>query len=79
MRRMCGAGEFGDIHVVQGTYSQDWLLYEPDWYWRIEQGRSRTFADIGTHSCDLAEHITGQHITSLCADLHTFHKTRKKL
>jgi predicted dehydrogenase len=78
MRRMCEAGEFGDIYVVQGTYSQDWLLYDTDWNWRIEQGPSRTFADIGTHWCDLAEHITGQRITSLCADLHTFHKTRKK-
>ena len=77
MRRMCEAGEFGDIYVVQGTYSQDWLLYDTDWNWRIEQGRSRTFADIGTHWCDLAEHITGQHVTSVCADLHTFHKTRK--
>jgi predicted dehydrogenase len=78
MRRMCEAGEFGDIYVVQGTYSQDWLLYDTDWNWRIEQGSSRTFADIGTHWCDLAEHVTGQRITSLCADLHTFHKTRKK-
>jgi predicted dehydrogenase len=78
MRRMCEAGEFGDIYVVQGTYSQDWLLYDTDWNWRIEQGPSRTFADIGTHWCDLAEHITGQRITSVCADLHTFHKTRKK-
>ncbi len=78
MRRMCEAGELGDIYVVQGTYSQDWLLYDTDWNWRIEQGPSRTFADIGTHWCDLAEHITGQRITSVCADLHTFHKTRKK-
>jgi predicted dehydrogenase len=78
MRRMCEAGEFGDIYVVQGTYSQDWLLYDTDWNWRIEQGPSRTFADIGTHWCDLAEHITGRRITSVCADLHTFHKTRKK-
>jgi predicted dehydrogenase len=78
MRRMCEAGEFGEIYVVQGTYSQDWLLYDTDWNWRIESGPSRTFADIGTHWCDLAEHITGQRITSLCADLQTFHKTRKK-
>jgi predicted dehydrogenase len=78
MRTRCAAGEFGDIYVVQGTYSQDWLLYDTDWNWRIEQGPSRTFADIGTHWCDLAEHITGQRITSVCADLHTFHKTRKK-
>src|ERR1700691_4658689 len=78
MRRMCEAGELGDVQVVQGTYSQDWLLYDTDWNWRIESGPSRTFADIGTHWCDLAEHITGRQITSLCADLKTFHTTRKK-
>ena len=38
MRRMCEAGEFGEIYVVQGTYSQDWLLYDTDWNWRIESG-----------------------------------------
>jgi predicted dehydrogenase len=78
MRGMCKAGMFGDIYVVQGTYSQDWLLYDTDWNWRIETGSSRTFADIGSHWCDLAEHITGKRISSLCADLQTFHKTRKK-
>lgn len=78
MRRMCEAGDLGEIQVVQGTYSQDWLLYDTDWNWRIESGPSRTFADIGTHWCDLAEHITGRQITSLCADLTTFLTTRKK-
>ena len=78
MRRMREAGDLGDIQVVQGTYSQDWLLYDTDWNWRIESGRSRTFADIGTHWCDLAEHITGLRFTSLCAELETFHHTRKK-
>jgi predicted dehydrogenase len=78
MRRMREAGDLGEIYAVQGTYSQDWLLYDTDWNWRIESGPSRTFADIGTHWCDLVEHITGLRITSLCADLQTFHKTRKK-
>jgi predicted dehydrogenase len=78
MRRMREAGDLGDILVVQGTYSQDWLLFDTDWNWRIESGPSRTFADIGTHWCDLAEHITGQRITSLCADLTTFLTKRKK-
>jgi predicted dehydrogenase len=78
MRALCEAGELGDVQVVQGTYSQDWLLYDTDWNWRIESGPSRTFADIGTHWCDLAEHITGKRITSLCADLTTFLDTRKK-
>ena len=78
MRRMREAGDLGEILVVQGTYSQDWLLYDTDWNWRIESGPSRTFADIGTHWCDLAEHITGARITSLCSDLTTFLTTRKK-
>jgi predicted dehydrogenase len=81
MRRMREAGDVGEIQAVQGTYSQDWLLYDTDFNWRIESemnGRSRAFADIGTHWCDMIEHITGLRITSLCADLQTFHKTRKK-
>ncbi|MGI8991415.1 MAG: Gfo/Idh/MocA family protein [Bryobacteraceae bacterium] len=81
IRRMREAGELGEIYSVQGTYSQDWLLYDTDWNWRIEtkeNGRSRAFADIGTHWCDMIEHTTGLRITSLCADLQTFHKTRKK-
>jgi predicted dehydrogenase len=81
MRRMRDDGELGEILVVQGTYSQDWLLYDTDWNWRIDSkanGPSRCLADIGSHWCDMAEHVTGQRITSLCADLQTFHKTRKR-
>lgn len=78
MRQMRIAEELGDIRFIQGTYSQDWLFYDTDWNWRIESGKSRTFADIGTHWCDLAEHITGLKITSVCADLETFIKVRKK-
>jgi predicted dehydrogenase len=81
MRRMREAGDLGEILVAQGTYSQDWLLYDTDWNWRIdpiESGPSRAMADIGSHWCDMAEHVTGLRITSLCADLQTFHKTRKR-
>ncbi len=81
MRRMREAGELGEILVVQGTYSQDWLLYDTDWNWRIDSkanGPSRCMADIGSHWCDMAEHVTGQRITSLSADLQTFHHTRKR-
>jgi len=75
------AGELGEILHVQGTYSQDWLLYDTDWNWRIdskENGPSRCMADIGSHWCDMIEHITGLRINALCADLQTFHKTRKR-
>src|SRR5215831_5790894 len=81
MRRMVESGELGDITIVQGTYSQDWLLLDTDYNWRIEakeNGSSRCMADIGSHFCDMAEHITGQRITEVCADLRTLHKTRRK-
>ncbi len=81
IRRMVEDGDLGEILVVQGTYSQDWLLYDTDWNWRLDSkfnGPSRCLADIGSHWCDMAEHVTGQRITSVCADMATFHKTRKQ-
>jgi predicted dehydrogenase len=81
MRALREAGELGEILVVQGTYSQDWLLYDTDWNWRVDAkaaGASRAMADIGSHFFDMAEHVTGLRVSSLCADLQTFHKTRKQ-
>ncbi|HYM12667.1 MAG TPA: Gfo/Idh/MocA family oxidoreductase [Bryobacterales bacterium] len=81
MRRMVVTGELGEILAVQGTYSQDWLFYETDYNWRLEPeagGKSRAMADIGSHWCDMVEHVTGLKITSLCAELQTFHPIRKK-
>ena len=81
MRGMREAGDLGEILVVQGTYFQDWLLYDTDWNWRVDNkagGPSRCMADIGSHWFDLAEHVTGLRVTSLCADLQTFHPTRKQ-
>jgi predicted dehydrogenase len=80
MRRMHEAGDLGEILVVQGMYFQDWLLYDTDWNWRVDGkagGPSRCMADIGSHWFDMAEHVTGLRVTSLCADLQTFHPTRK--
>jgi predicted dehydrogenase len=81
MRAMREAGDLGEILVAQGTYSQDWLLYDTDWNWRVETkagGPSRCMADIGSHWFDMAEHLTGLRVTTLCADLNTVHKTRKQ-
>jgi predicted dehydrogenase len=81
IRAMIEAGELGDILVVQGTYSQDWLLYDTDYNWRIEKaanGALRVVGDIGSHWMDLVQHLTGQKITALCADLTIIHKARKK-
>jgi predicted dehydrogenase len=81
MRRMIEAGDLGEILIVQGTYSQDWLLYDTDWNWRVdakENGALRAMGDIGSHWMDMIQHVTGQRITELCADLATFHHTRRR-
>jgi predicted dehydrogenase len=81
IRQMIAAGELGDILIVQGTYSQDWLLYDTDYNWRIEKGPNgalRAVGDIGSHWMDMIQHLTGLKITAMCAELATFHKTRRK-
>ncbi|HEX3986187.1 MAG TPA: Gfo/Idh/MocA family oxidoreductase [Acidobacteriaceae bacterium] len=81
MRQLRATGELGEILVVQGTYSQDWLLFDTDWNWRVSSsagGPSRCMADVGSHWFDMAEHVTGLRVSSLCADLQTFHTTRKQ-
>ena len=78
MQAMVAGGELGEIWAVQGTFSQDWMYFDTDWNWRVEAGPSRTFADIGSHWCDLTEFVTGLRFRSICAELTTFHKTRKK-
>jgi predicted dehydrogenase len=81
MRGMRQDGDLGEILAIQGTYFQDWLLYDTDWNWRVQAeagGPSRCLADIGSHWFDMAEHLTGLRVSSLCADLQTFHPTRKR-
>lgn len=71
-REMIAAGEIGDVHFVHGAYLQDWLLYPSDSTWRLDPtvgGESSAFADIGSHWCDLVQHVTGQRIVSVLADL----------
>lgn len=81
IRQYIASGELGEVLHVQGTYSQDWLLYDTDFNWRIEakaNGALRAVGDIGSHWMDMIQHLTGLKITALCADLATFHKTRKR-
>jgi predicted dehydrogenase len=81
IRQMIAAGELGDVLIAQGTYSQDWLLYETDWNWRLdskENGKLRVMGDIGSHWMDMIQHLTGLSITAVCADLATFYETRKR-
>jgi predicted dehydrogenase len=73
------SGQLGAIHVVHGSYLQDWLLSARTTNWRISSevgGPSRAFADIGTHWCDLAEWMTGQRILELSATIETVESMR---
>jgi predicted dehydrogenase len=81
VRQMIARGDLGEILIVQGTYVQDWLLYDTDYNWRLDvkdSGPMRVVADIGSHWMDLIQHLTGLKITALCADMETFHKKRKR-
>src|SRR3954469_18755771 len=78
-REMIAGGELGPVHFVHGAYLQDWLLEATDFSWRLEPekgGASSAVGDIGSHWCDLAQHVTGQRIVEALADLTTVVATR---
>ena len=80
-REMMAAGEMGEPHYVHGAYLQDWLLQPTDFSWRLEPekgGKSSAIGDIGSHWCDLVQHVIGRRIESVLADLHTVIATRIK-
>ncbi|WP_276353781.1 Gfo/Idh/MocA family protein [Cohnella caldifontis] len=80
-REYISRGDFGKANLVYGGYTQDWLLYDTDYSWRLDTGKnglSRAIADIGSHWCDTVQHILGQRIVELCADLKTVHPVRQK-
>lgn len=63
-------GELGAVHSMAANYLQDWLLLDDDDDWRTNPeigGRSRAFADIGSHAVDLVEFITGERIARVSA------------
>lgn len=64
------AGEFGDWNLLHGTYLQDWMLSPDAANWRVDPaagGRSRAFADVGSHWCDLVEFVSGERLAELTA------------
>ncbi|HYM22934.1 MAG TPA: Gfo/Idh/MocA family oxidoreductase [Vicinamibacterales bacterium] len=78
-RDTIAAGKLGAVHFVHGAYLQDWLLEPTDFSWRLEPekgGASSAVGDIGSHWCDLVQHVTGQRIVEVLADLTTVVATR---
>jgi predicted dehydrogenase len=78
-RAMVAEDEIGVPTFIHGQYLQDWMTDPNVYSWRLDPvkgGVSSALADIGSHWCDLAEHISGLRITSVLADLTTVVKTR---
>ncbi len=81
LKEMIKAGDVGDFFAVNGSYVQDWLLYDTDYNWRVlaeEGGAVRAIGDIGTHWLDLVQMITKTKVIKVCADLKTLHPIRKR-
>lgn len=77
-RAMVKNGELGEIRKVVVEYPQGWLYQkiedsdQKQAAWRTDptkSGIAGAMGDIGTHAENLAEYITGLHITELCADI----------
>ncbi|SES74825.1 Gfo/Idh/MocA family protein [Stenotrophomonas indicatrix] len=67
-------GELGPLHLIHGSYLQDWLLDPASNNWRVDPalgGASRVFADIGSHWCDLVEWVSGERLAEVCAAFDT--------
>ncbi len=80
-RHMIARGDIGKPYFLVGTYLQDWLLKDTDYSWRLEPdkgGASSALGDIGSHWCDLAQHMSGLRITHVLGDITTVIPKRKR-
>src|SRR5580765_2560042 len=80
-RHAIARGDIGKPNFLVGQYLQDWLLKDTDYSWRLEpdkSGESSALGDIGSHWCDLAQHISGLRITHVLGDITTVLPKRKK-
>lgn len=74
MHARVASGALGVPSLVHGSYLQDWLADASTSNWRVdaaEGGRSRAFADIGSHWFDLLEFVLGDPVQALSAQLST--------
>jgi predicted dehydrogenase len=79
MRQIVADGELGSLVFLHGHYLQDWMTDPHVYSWRMDPAKGATssaLADIGSHWCDLAEHVSGLRIDSVLADLATVVKVR---
>jgi predicted dehydrogenase len=74
-KRFIEEGRLGEIRHVRAQYLQDWLSdSEAPLTWRLDAAKagSGALGDIGAHSIDTAQWLTGQSIDGVSAVLRTF-------
>ncbi|EAZ81146.1 Gfo/Idh/MocA family protein [Algoriphagus machipongonensis] len=78
-KQMIANGEIGKVRKVYVEYPQGWLwkLLETEnnkqAAWRTDptkNGLAGCMGDIGTHAFHMAEYITGEKVSQICADLY---------
>lgn len=80
-RALLRSNELGRVLAVHGSYTQDWLLKDSDFNWRVLSDRGgplRAVADIGTHWLYLVQAISGLRLEQVFADLATVHAVRRR-
>lgn len=80
-RQLFRSGQMGTVRKVIVEFLQDWLM-EPEEKrgskqasWRTnpaESGIGGAIGDLGTHALNLAEYVTGDVVTEICADKSIF-------
>ncbi len=84
-RQMIKDGVIGEVRKVIVEYSQGWLYElleatgqkQAGWRTDPKMAGAGGIGDIGTHAENIAEYMTGLHITELCADLSIFVEGRQ--
>lgn len=85
-KEMVARGDLGAIRKIYVEYPQGWLSQNEEngdnkqAAWRTDpakSGISGCMGDIGTHAHNLAEFVSGQNVSELCADLNTFVEGRR--
>jgi predicted dehydrogenase len=74
-RRLIMDGRIGTLRHVRAAYLQDWLIDAAvPLTWRLQQERagSGALGDIGAHAVDLAQYLSGEHLTGVSGLTTTF-------
>ena len=81
-KRLVEQGRLGEIRQIRAVYLQDWLSdAEAPMTWRLDKALagSGALGDIGAHAIDLAQHLSGDTVSSVSGILETFVHERPRL